>query len=85
VSGSSAPHGRALLVALIPESRAALGAHEREITRVPYRVGRESRGTQRPPADSSPSDPIMDLAQQRLRIARRKSNLRKADQGTAQK
>ena len=49
MSGSSAPHGRALLVALTPESRAALGAHEREITRLPYRVGRESRGTQRTP------------------------------------
>lgn len=47
--GSPAPHGRALLVALTPESGAALGAHEREITRLPYRVGRESRGTQRTP------------------------------------
>ena len=38
---------RALLVALTPESRSALGAPEREITRFPYRVGRESRWTQR--------------------------------------
>ena len=36
--------GRALLVALTPESRSALGAPEREITGFPYRVGRESRG-----------------------------------------
>jgi len=49
VSGSYAPHGRALLVAPTLESRAALGAHKREITRLPYRVGRESRGTQRTP------------------------------------
>ena len=40
-------NGRALLVALTPESGAALGAPEREITRFPYRVGRESRGMQR--------------------------------------
>lgn len=42
-------HGRALLVALTPESRAALGAPEREMTKFPYRVGRESRGTERTP------------------------------------
>jgi len=36
-----------LLVALTPESRIALDAPEREITRFPYRVGRESRGMQR--------------------------------------
>jgi pSer/pThr/pTyr-binding forkhead associated (FHA) protein len=48
VTGSPAPPGRALLVALTPESRIALGAPEREIT-VPYRVGRESRGMQRTP------------------------------------
>jgi pSer/pThr/pTyr-binding forkhead associated (FHA) protein len=36
-----------LLVALTPESRAALGAAQAEIERFPYRVGRESRGTQR--------------------------------------
>jgi pSer/pThr/pTyr-binding forkhead associated (FHA) protein len=42
-------HGRALLVALTPESRIALGAPEREMTKFPYRVGRESRGTQRTP------------------------------------
>jgi pSer/pThr/pTyr-binding forkhead associated (FHA) protein len=47
VSGSPAPHGRVLLVALTPESRAALGAAQAEIERFPYRVGRESRGTQR--------------------------------------
>ena len=47
MSGSPAPHGRAMLVALTPEAYAALGAREREITRFPYRVGRESRGTQR--------------------------------------
>jgi pSer/pThr/pTyr-binding forkhead associated (FHA) protein len=41
--------GRALLVALTPESRAALGAPEREMTRFPYRVGRESRGIERTP------------------------------------
>jgi predicted component of type VI protein secretion system len=40
-------HGRALLVALTPESRDALEAPEREMTKFPYRVGRESRGTQR--------------------------------------
>ena len=39
--------GRALLVALTPEAREALGAPEREMTNFPYRVGRESRGTQR--------------------------------------
>ena len=38
MSGSPAPHGRALLVALTPDSRAALGAHEREITRLAYRT-----------------------------------------------
>jgi pSer/pThr/pTyr-binding forkhead associated (FHA) protein len=38
-----------LLVALTPESRAALGAPEAQIERFPYRVGRESRGTQRTP------------------------------------
>jgi pSer/pThr/pTyr-binding forkhead associated (FHA) protein len=43
------PHGRALLVALTPESRIALCAPEREITGFPYRVGRESRGMQRTP------------------------------------
>lgn len=48
MSGSPAPHGRARLLALTPEACAALGAHEREITRWPYRVGRESRDTQRP-------------------------------------
>jgi pSer/pThr/pTyr-binding forkhead associated (FHA) protein len=35
------------LVALTPESRAALGAPQAEIERFPYRVGRESRGIQR--------------------------------------
>ena len=49
MSGSPAPHGRVLLVALTPESRAALGAPEREITSFPYRVGRESRGIQPTP------------------------------------
>jgi len=49
VSGSPAPHGRAMLVALTPEASAALGAHERAITRFPYRVGRESRGAERTP------------------------------------
>ncbi|HSL47710.1 MAG TPA: FHA domain-containing protein [Candidatus Deferrimicrobiaceae bacterium] len=38
-----------LLVALTPESRAALGAPQAEIERFPYRVGRESRGMQRTP------------------------------------
>jgi pSer/pThr/pTyr-binding forkhead associated (FHA) protein len=47
VSGSPVPHGRVLVVALTPESRAALGAAEAQIERFPYRVGRESRGTQR--------------------------------------
>lgn len=47
MSGSPAPHGRAMLVALTPEAYVALGAREREITRFPYRVGRESRETQR--------------------------------------
>jgi hypothetical protein len=42
-------HGRALLVALTPEARDALGASEREMTSFPYRVGRDSRGTQRTP------------------------------------
>ncbi len=49
MTGSPAPQGRALFVALTPESRIALGAPEREITRFPYRVGRESRGMQRTP------------------------------------
>jgi pSer/pThr/pTyr-binding forkhead associated (FHA) protein len=40
-------HDRALIVALTPESRDALGAPERELTKFPYRVGRESRGIQR--------------------------------------
>jgi pSer/pThr/pTyr-binding forkhead associated (FHA) protein len=39
--------GRARLMALTPEARDALGAPEREMTSFPYRVGRESRGTQR--------------------------------------
>jgi pSer/pThr/pTyr-binding forkhead associated (FHA) protein len=47
MSGSPAPHGRAMLVALTPEAHASLGAREREITRFPYRVGRESREAQR--------------------------------------
>ena len=47
MSGSPAPHGRVLLVALTPESRTVLGASQTEIERFPYRVGRESRGTQR--------------------------------------
>jgi pSer/pThr/pTyr-binding forkhead associated (FHA) protein len=47
VSGSPAPHGRALLVALTPEAYAALGARELEITSFPFRVGRESREAQR--------------------------------------
>ena len=42
-------HGRALLVALTPEARDALGAPRREMKSFPYRVGRESRGTQRTP------------------------------------
>ena len=49
MSGSPAPHGRAMLVALTPEACAALGAREREITRFPFRVGRESREAQRTP------------------------------------
>jgi len=49
VTGSPAPLGRALLVALTPESRIALGAPERELDRFPYRVGRESRGMHRTP------------------------------------
>ena len=47
MSESPAPHGRVLLVALTPESRTALGASQTEIQRLPYRVGRESRGNQR--------------------------------------
>jgi pSer/pThr/pTyr-binding forkhead associated (FHA) protein len=47
VSGSPALHDRVMLVALTPEAASALGAHEREITRFPHRVGRESRDTQR--------------------------------------
>ncbi len=43
----SAPHGRVLLVALTPETRTALGGSLTEIERFPYRVGRESRATQR--------------------------------------
>jgi pSer/pThr/pTyr-binding forkhead associated (FHA) protein len=38
-----------MLVALTPEASAALRAREREITRLPYRVGRESRETERTP------------------------------------
>ena len=49
MTGSPAPLGRALLVALTPESRIALGAPERELDRFPYRVGRESRGMHRTP------------------------------------
>ena len=49
MAGSPAPHGRARLVALTTEAHAALGAGELEITRFPYRVGRESRGIQRTP------------------------------------
>jgi pSer/pThr/pTyr-binding forkhead associated (FHA) protein len=41
-----------MLVALTPEASAALGAREREITRFPYRVGRESRETERAPHGS---------------------------------
>jgi hypothetical protein len=40
VFGSSARHGRVLLVALTPESTAALGAAQAGIERFPYRVGR---------------------------------------------
>ena len=47
MSGSPAPLGHALLVALTPESRAALGARHVEIEQFPYRVGRDSRGMQR--------------------------------------
>lgn len=47
MSGSLAPHGRAMLVAITPEAYAALGAREREIASFPYRVGRESREAQR--------------------------------------
>ena len=47
MSGSPAPLGHALLVALTPESRAALGVSHVEIEQFPYRVGRDSRGTQR--------------------------------------
>ena len=52
--------GRALLVAITPESGAALGAPEREITRFPYRVGRESRGMHRTAYGiiSERSDPV---------------------------
>lgn len=35
-----------MLVALTPEAHDALGAREREITRFPYRMGRESREAQ---------------------------------------
>jgi len=49
VSEPPAPHARAMLVARTPESRAAQGGFEREIPRLPYRVGRESRGIQRTP------------------------------------
>ena len=38
---------RVMLAALTPEAREALGAAEIEITRFPFRVGRESRGGQR--------------------------------------
>lgn len=38
---------RVVLAALTPEARDALGAAEIEITRFPFRVGRESRGAQR--------------------------------------
>jgi len=47
MSGSPAPLGHALLMALTPESRAALGAPHVEIEQFPYRVGRDSRGMQR--------------------------------------
>ena len=47
MSGSPAPLGHALLVALTPESRAALGVSHVEIEQFPYRVGRDSRGMQR--------------------------------------
>jgi len=38
-----------MLVALTPEAHAALDARDLMITRFPYRVGRESRGTQGTP------------------------------------
>jgi pSer/pThr/pTyr-binding forkhead associated (FHA) protein len=38
---------RAVLVALTPEARAALGSSEHPIHDFPFRVGRESRSTQR--------------------------------------
>lgn len=38
---------RAVLIALTPEARVALGGDEVEISRFPFRVGRESRGPQR--------------------------------------
>jgi pSer/pThr/pTyr-binding forkhead associated (FHA) protein len=38
-----------MLVALTPEAHAALGARDVAIARVPYRIGRESRGIQRTP------------------------------------
>lgn len=38
---------RAILVALTPEARSALGAAELVITTFPFRIGRESRGAQR--------------------------------------
>jgi pSer/pThr/pTyr-binding forkhead associated (FHA) protein len=39
---------RAILVALTPEAKAVLGGAEVAITKLPFRVGRESRGAPRP-------------------------------------
>jgi pSer/pThr/pTyr-binding forkhead associated (FHA) protein len=41
------PPARAWLIGLTPESRAALGPGEAELTQLPFRVGRESRGLRR--------------------------------------
>ena len=43
----SSKGSRAILVALTPEAKAALGGAEATITKLPFRIGRESRAAQR--------------------------------------
>ena len=93
MSGSPARHGRSMLVALTPEAYAALGAREREITRFPYRVGRESRETRRTAHGSAPerrdpgSPPTNDLflrdREEPLNVSREHFVIERRDAGYA--
>jgi pSer/pThr/pTyr-binding forkhead associated (FHA) protein len=47
MTASPGPAAPAVLVALTPEARTALGGTELALERFPFRVGRESRGAQR--------------------------------------